>query len=53
MTDGVADLVLALSRAGAVLGAADRVGLDGHERVDERGQHLPKQIRGRLLELLV
>jgi collagen type II alpha len=30
-----------LGGAGAVLGAADRVGLGGHQRVDEGGEHLP------------
>ena len=42
------------ARAGlAVLGTADRVGLGAHERVDERGQHLPQQIRTGLGQLLV
>jgi hypothetical protein len=33
--------------------AADRVGLGGHERIDERGQHRAQQIRRRGLHLLV
>ena len=37
----------------AVRGAADRVGLRGHERVDERGQHRAQQIRRRGRELVV
>src|SRR4051794_22457116 len=42
-----------LGRAGAVLGAADRVGLGGHEGVDEGPEHLPQQIRAGLGQLLV
>jgi hypothetical protein len=33
--------------------AADRVGLGGHQSVDERGQHLPQQIRRRSRQLIV
>ena len=42
-----------LRGAGAVLGAADRVGLSRHQRVDERGEQLAQQIRARLGELFL
>ena len=42
-----------LGRPGAVLGTADRVGLRGHERVDEGRQHLAQQVRTGLGQLLV
>src|SRR3954454_5820990 len=42
----------ALVAAHAVLSAADSVGLGPHQRLHERGDHLPKQIRTRLPQLL-
>ena len=41
-----------LGASSPVLGAADSIGLRGHQRVDEGGQHLPQQIRTGLGQLL-
>ena len=45
--------VQALRRARTVLRPTHRVRLRGQDRVDERGQHLPHQVRARLRELFV
>ena len=42
-----------LAGAFAVAGPAHRVGLSRQQRVDERGQQIPHQVRARLRELLV
>src|SRR6185503_10500495 len=44
--------VRALLGPDAVLGAAHRIGLGTHQRLHERGDHLPQQIRTRLTQLL-
>ena len=41
-----------LAGAFAVAGAAHRVGLRGQQRVDERRQQVPHQVRARLIQLL-
>ncbi|SNR99771.1 hypothetical protein SAMN06272737_1612 [Blastococcus mobilis] len=50
-------VAVAAVRAGlaalAIAGAADCIGLGRHERVDERGEHLPQQIGAGLGQLLV